>query len=217
MTDHPELRYGAGLRDAAESWPVDDSEIVHATGRVIAVRRDRVEPPGGGESFVRDVVEHPGAVGVVALDAAERMLLVRQYRHPVRHRLLEPPAGLLDIEGENYRLAAERELWEEAATKAADWRVLVDSFTSPGLTSEAVRIFLARDLSEADEVYDRLHEEADMETVWAPLADVVKAVLAGDLHNPILVMGSLAAWTALHGDGFSALRPADAPWPAKDA
>lgn len=216
MTDHPELRYGAGLQDAAESWPVDESEIVHVTGRVIAVRRDKVEPPGGGEPFVRDVVEHPGAVGVVALDAAERMLLVRQYRHPVRHRLLEPPAGLLDIEGENYRIAAERELWEEAATKAADWRVLVDAFTSPGLTSEAVRIFLAQDLSEADEVYDRLHEEADMETVWAPLADVVKAVLAGDLHNPILVMGSLAAWTALHGDGFAALRPADAPWPAKD-
>ncbi|HEU4946591.1 MAG TPA: NUDIX hydrolase [Kribbella sp.] len=217
MTHHPELRFGAGLRDSAESWPVSESEIVHATGRVVAVRRDRIEPPGGREPFVRDVVEHPGAVGVVALDENERMLLVHQYRHPVGYRLLEPPAGLLDIAGEDYRLAAERELWEEAATKAADWRVLVDVFTSPGLTSEAVRIFLARELSAADEVYDRLHEEADMETVWAPLADVVKAVLAGDLHNPILVMGALAAWTALHGDGFSALRLADAPWPAKDA
>lgn len=215
MTDHPELRYGAGLADAPESWPVGESEIVLRTGRVIAVRRDRVEPRGR-ESFVRDVVEHPGAVGVVALDGNERMLLVRQYRHPVGYRLLEPPAGLLDVHGEDYRAAAERELWEEAATKAADWRILVDAFTSPGLTSEAVRIFLARDLSAADEVYDRLHEEADMETVWAPLADVVKAALAGDLHNPILVMGALAAWTALHGDGFAALRPADAPWPAKD-
>jgi 8-oxo-dGDP phosphatase len=215
MTDHPELRFGAGLQDAPESWPVSASEIVHATGRVVAVLRDRIEPPGG-EPFTRDVVVHPGAVGVVALDENERMLLVRQYRHPVRHRLLEPPAGILDIAGENYRIAAERELWEEAATKAADWRVLVDAFTSPGMTTEAVRIFLARELSAADEVYDRQHEEADMEVVWAPLADVVKAVLAGDLHNPILVMGSLAAWTALHGDGFSALRPADAPWPAKD-
>lgn len=217
MTDHPELRFGAGLADAKESWPVTDSSIVHATGRVISVRRDHISPPGGGEPFVRDIVVHPGAVGVVALDQDNRMLLVRQYRHPVGYRLLEPPAGLLDIAGEDYRIGAERELWEEAATKAADWRVLVDAFTSPGLTNEAVRIFLARDLSEASETYDRLHEEADMETVWAPLVDVVGAVLAGDLQNPILVMGSLAAWTALNGPGFDALRPADAPWPAKDS
>lgn len=217
MTDHPELRFGAGLADSKESWPVSSSEIVHSTGRVISVRRDHVVPPSEGEPFVRDVVVHPGAVGVVALDPNNRMLLVRQYRHPVGFRLLEPPAGLLDVAGEDYRIGAERELWEEAATKAADWRVLVDAFTSPGLTNEAVRIFLARDLSEASEVYDRLHEEADMETVWAPLVDVVGAVLAGDLHNPILVMGALAAWTALNGPGFDSLRPADSPWPAKDS
>lgn len=216
MTDHPVLRFGAGLADSREAWDVSASEVVHSTGRVISVRRDHVTPPNGGESFVRDVVVHPGAVGVVALDPDNRMLLVRQYRHPVGYRLLEPPAGLLDVAGEEYRLGAERELWEEAATKAADWRVLVDAFTSPGLTNEAVRIFLARDLSEATETYDRLHEEADMETVWAPLVDVVGAVLAGDLHNPILVMGALAAWSALNGPGFDNLRPADAPWPAKD-
>jgi 8-oxo-dGTP pyrophosphatase MutT (NUDIX family) len=215
MTDHPELRFGAGLADRPEHWPVSSSEVVHATGRVISVRRDTIEPPVG-ESFVRDVVVHPGAVGVVALDGNNRMLLVRQYRHPVGYKLLEPPAGLLDVQGEQYRLGAERELWEETATKAADWRILVDAFTSPGLTNEAVRIFLARDLSPADESFERLHEEADMETVWAPLIDVVGAVLAGQLQNPILVMGSLAAWTALNGPGFETLRPADSPWPAKD-
>jgi 8-oxo-dGTP pyrophosphatase MutT (NUDIX family) len=215
MTDHPELRFGAGLADRPEHWPVSSSEVVHATGRVISVRRDTIEPPVG-ESFVRDVVVHPGAVGVVALDQNNRMLLVRQYRHPVGYKLLEPPAGLLDVQGEQYRLGAERELWEETATKAADWRILVDAFTSPGLTNEAVRIFLARDLSPADESFERLHEEADMETVWAPLIDVVGAVLAGQLQNPILVMGSLAAWTALNGPGFETLRPADSPWPAKD-
>ncbi|MEU4606910.1 NUDIX hydrolase [Kribbella sp. NPDC023972] len=215
MKDHPELRFGAGLADVPEKWPVASSEVVHETGRVISVRRDHIEP-AGHDPFVRDVVVHPGAVGVVALDENNRMLLVRQYRHPVGYRLLEPPAGLLDVQGEQYRLGAERELWEEAATKAADWRLLVDAFTSPGLTDEAVRIFLARDLSESTEVYDRLHEEADMETVWAPLVDVVGAVLAGHLHNPVLVMGSLAAWTALNGPGFDSLRPADSPWPAKD-
>ncbi|MDX6278967.1 MAG: 8-oxo-dGDP phosphatase, partial [Kribbellaceae bacterium] len=172
-TDHPVLRFGAGLADSRESWEVSSSEVVHSTGRVISVRRDQIIPPNGGETFTRDVVVHPGAVGVVALDPDNRMLLVRQYRHPVGYRLLEPPAGLLDVQGEAYQLGAERELWEEAATKAADWRVLVDAFTSPGLTNEAVRIFLARELSEAPETYDRLHEEADMETVWAPLVDVV--------------------------------------------
>ncbi|NIK57599.1 NUDIX domain-containing protein [Kribbella shirazensis] len=215
MTDYPELRFGAGLADQPERWPVTSSETVHETGRVISVRRDAIEPPGG-EPFVRDVVVHPGAVGVVALDENNRMLLVRQYRHPVGYKLLEAPAGLLDVQGEQYRLGGERELWEETATKAADWRILVDAFTSPGLTDEAVRIFLARDLSPADESFERLHEEADMETVWAPLIDVVGAVLAGHLQNPILVMGSLAAWTALNGPGFETLRPADSPWPAKD-
>lgn len=215
MTDHPELRFGAGLADEREAWPVTSTETVLDTGRVISIRRDHLEPPGR-DPFVRDVVVHPGAVGVVALDPDNRMLLVRQYRHPVGYRLLEPPAGLLDVAGEDYRVGAERELWEEAATKAADWRLLVDAFTSPGMTSEAVRIFLARDLSEATEVYDRLHEEADMETVWAPLVDVVAAVLAGHLQNPILIMGSLAAWAALNGPGFDSLRPADSPWPAKN-
>jgi 8-oxo-dGTP pyrophosphatase MutT (NUDIX family) len=215
MKDFPELRFGAGLADKPEHWPVAASEVVHETGRVISVRRDTVAPEGG-ESFVRDVVVHPGAVGVVALDSANRMLLVRQYRHPVGYRLLEPPAGLLDVQGEQYRLGAERELWEETGTKAADWRILVDAFTSPGMTTEAIRIFLARDLSLADEAFERVHEEADMETVWAPLVDVVGAVLAGQLQNPTLVMGSLAAWTALNGPGFDVLRPANSPWPAKD-
>jgi ADP-ribose pyrophosphatase len=215
MNDHPELRFGSGLEDVREQWPVSSSEVVHETGRVISVRRDTIAPPGQ-ESFVRDVVVHPGAVGVVALDEHNRMLLVRQYRHPVGYRLLEPPAGLLDVQGEQYRLGGERELWEETGTKAADWRILVDAFTSPGMTTEAIRIFLARDLSPADESYERLHEEADMETVWAPLIDVVGAVLAGHLQNPILIMGALAAWTALNGPGFDTLRPADAPWPAKD-
>jgi 8-oxo-dGTP pyrophosphatase MutT (NUDIX family) len=215
VSEQAEVRYGAGLADVRESWPVGASETVHSTGRVISVRRDRVEPPGA-EPFTRDVVVHPGAVGVVALDNEERMLLVRQYRHPVGYRLLEPPAGLLDVAGEDYRAAAERELWEEAGMKASDWRLLVDAFTSPGMTTEAIRIFLARGLTVASEAFERVHEEADMDVVRAPLADVVKAVLAGDLHNPILVMGALAAWTALHGDGFDTLRPADAPWPARD-
>lgn len=205
------------LADVPERWQVNGSDWSLRTGRVIDIRRDEVSAPGG--SFVRDVVVHPGAVGIIALDEAERMLLVRQYRHPVGHRLYEPPAGLLDVAGEDYVAAADRELYEEGHVRARDWRVLVDAFTSPGMTSEALRIFLARDLTPvADgDRHDGVHEEADMPVAWAPLSDVVAGVLAGKLHNPTLVMGALAAWAARNGAGFDALRPADVPWPAREA
>jgi 8-oxo-dGDP phosphatase len=210
------------LRDAPERWTVTSSTYSLRTHRVIDVRQDDVV--GGGSSggstshFTRDVVVHPGAVGIIALDDRERVLLVRQYRHPVLQRLYEPPAGLLDVRGEDYLAAAQRELYEEGHVRARDWRVLVDAFTSPGMTTEALRIYLARDLEEvpAKDRHNGVHEEADMPVSWAPLAEVVAGVLAGDLHNPTLVMGSLAAWTARQGAGFDALRPAETAWPARD-
>lgn len=195
------------------------SETVLDTARVISVRQDRLRSPADGAEFVRDVVIHPGAVGVVALDDDERVLLVSQYRHPVGHRLLEVPAGLLDVPGEPYRLAAARELYEEGHVRADEWRVLVDLFTSPGMTTESTRVFLARGLTAVADV-DRhvgVHEEADMPVSWARLVDVVDAVLAGRLHNPILVSGVLAAWSARSRGGYDALRPADAPWAAREA
>jgi 8-oxo-dGTP pyrophosphatase MutT (NUDIX family) len=198
---------------------VSASETVLDTARVISVRQDRLRSPADGAEFVRDVVIHPGAVGVVALDDDERVLLVSQYRHPVGHRLFEVPAGLLDVPGEPYHLAAARELYEEGHVRADEWRVLVDLFTSPGMTTESTRIFLARGLTAVADV-DRhvgVHEEADMPVSWAPLADVVDAVLAGRLHNPILVSGVLAAWSARSRGGDDALRAADAPWAARDA
>ena len=194
------------------------SETVLDTSRVISVREDRLRSPADGAEFVRDVVIHPGAVGVVALDRDERVLLVSQYRHPVGHRLLEVPAGLLDVPGEPYHLAAARELYEEGHVRADEWQVLVDIFTSPGMTTESTRVFLARGLTAVADV-DRhigVHEEADMPVSWAPLADVVDAVLAGRLHNPILVSGVLAAWSARSRDGYDALRPVDAPWAARE-
>ena len=195
------------------------AETVLDTSRVISVREDRLRSPADGAEFVRDVVIHPGAVGVVALDRDVRVLLVSQYRHPVGHRLLEVPAGLLDVPGEPYHLAAARELYEEGHVRADEWRVLVDIFTSPGMTTESTRVFLARGLTPVADV-DRhigVHEEADMPVSWAPLADVVDAVLAGRLHNPILVSGVLAAWSARSRGGYDALRPADAPWAAREA
>ena len=141
------------------------------------------------------------------------MALVRQYRHPVRRRLIEPPAGLLDVAGEDPLLAARRELAEEVGLAAGRWDVLVDLFTTPGILAERLRIYLARDLVEvaSPEGFVRLGEEAHMDTVWAALPDLVDAVLAGELHNPTMVSGVLAAWIA-RGRQWSGMRPADAPW-----
>jgi 8-oxo-dGDP phosphatase len=130
----------------------------------------------------------------------------------VGHRLWEPPAGLLDSPGEDPLVAARRELFEEAHLQATRWDVLVDAFTSPGMSNEAIRIYLARDVSAADGAkFAARDEEADLTIRWVPLADAIDAVLAGRLHNPMAVMGLLAAERLLRPD--AALRPADTPWP----
>jgi len=164
----------------------------------------------------RDYQVHPGSVGVLALDDEGRVLVIRQYRHPVRQKLWEIPAGLLDVPGENPLHAAQRELYEEAHVKAEDWRVLADVYTTPGGCDEAVRIFLARDLSEAEgERFEVEHEEIDLEYDRVPLDELARGVLAGELHNNCLVVGVLALLAARNGDGLDALRPAEAPWPAR--
>ena len=195
----------------AHDYQVLDSETVFE-GRVISVVKDRVSMPGDTDSQ-RDVVVHPGAVGVVALDAEGRVLFVQQYRHPVRQRLDELPAGLLDVDGEPSLQAAQRELVEEAGLAADTWHVLVDAYTSPGMTDEAIRIFLARDVREVERDVQE-HEEAEMTTLWQPLDTAVQRVLAGDVQNGMAVMGLLAADRAAR-DGFASLRPGDADWPAR--
>jgi ADP-ribose pyrophosphatase len=170
-----------------------------------------------GQTSVRDVVEHPGAVGVVALrgtgDSVE-VLMVNQYRHPVRRRLDELPAGILDVADEPALACAKRELAEEAGQQAATWHVLVDILTSPGFTDESIRLFLAQDLSPCERVVQE-HEEVEMSTHWVPLSDAVRACLAGDLENGVAVTGVLAAAQAL-ATGLP-LRGPDAPWRARPA
>ncbi|MDQ3502131.1 MAG: NUDIX hydrolase [Actinomycetota bacterium] len=187
------------------------SDLVYE-GRVIAVRKDVVSMPGDTSSQ-RDVVVHPGAVGVVALDDRGRVLLVTQYRHPVRRRLEELPAGLLDVAGEPALEAAQRELREEAGLSARTWHVLVDTLTSPGMTDEAIRVYLARGVQQVDRDVQE-HEEVDLTIEWVELDQAVRRVLAGDIENAMCVVGLLAADRAVR-DGFSGLRPADAVWPAR--
>ncbi|MEU8826272.1 NUDIX hydrolase [Streptomyces sp. NPDC048636] len=203
-----------GIQDTPEEWRVT-ATATPFTGNKTSVRTDEVVMPDGSR-VKRDYQVHPGSVAVLALDEAGRVIVLRQYRHPVRQRLWEIPAGLLDIPGENPLHAAQRELYEEAHVKAEDWRVLTDVYTSPGGTDEAVRIFLAREISTAEgERYEVSEEEADMELDRVPLDDLVRGVLAGELHNTCLTVGVLAARAAREGDGLDALRPADAPWPAR--
>ncbi|HEY2549823.1 MAG TPA: NUDIX hydrolase [Streptosporangiaceae bacterium] len=217
MTTRPPAT-ATGLRDEAESWPVGSSAEL-ASGRIVALRRDMVRMPDG-EQVGREVLQHPGAVAVLAIDEAGQVLMIRQYRHPVRRVLWEIPAGLRDVEGEPLLLAAQRELAEEAGYRAADWHVLADVFTSPGISTERVRIFLARGLAElpaAEQTYVRRHEEAQLQTAWVPLEAAVHQVLAGDLHNGVTVIGLLAGFAALRDaqagpeEGFGVLRAADAP------
>ncbi|MFD5427101.1 NUDIX domain-containing protein [Streptomyces sp. NPDC127084] len=202
------------IKDAPEEWQVT-ATAVPFKGNKTSVRTDDVVMPDGSVAR-RDYQVHPGSVAVLALDESGRILVLRQYRHPVRQKLWEIPAGLLDVPGENPLTAAQRELYEEAHVKAVDWRVLVDVYTTPGGCDEAVRVFLARDLSDAEgERFQVSHEEADMELARVPLEELVRGVLAGDLHNNCLAVGVLSLAAALAGDGVDSLRPAEAPWPAR--
>jgi 8-oxo-dGDP phosphatase len=194
-----------------DGYAVVSTSTPFRSGHVIDVRTDHVRMPDGGTAS-RDVVVHPGAVAIIALDDEGRVLLQRQYRHPVRRQLWEPPAGLLDEPGEPALAAAKRELYEEAHLVAERWDVLVDAFTSPGMTDEAVRVYLARGIRESDRArHESVDEELDLVPRWLPLDEAVDAVLAGRLHNPLAVMGLLAA-SSLLGAGREP-RPADAPWP----
>jgi ADP-ribose pyrophosphatase len=179
------------------------------TGKVMAVRRDRVRMPAGGTA-VREILEHAGAVAIAALDADDRLMMIYQYRHAVGRRLWELPAGLLDVPGEDPVATAGRELEEEAGLAATEWSVLVDVASSPGFSDESVRVFLARGLSEVSRPDLGDDEEADLTHRWIPLTVAVRMALAGEIVNGITVAAVLATH-AVCGDTRAA-RPADAPW-----
>ena len=200
-----ELPKAESLRDQPVSFEIRGREVV-GKGRFLTLVNETVE--FNGVELQREFVEHPGAVGVIALDEDDRVLTIRQYRHPVRARLWEVPAGLLDVADEPLLVAAQRELAEEVDLVASDWAVLLDLVSSPGMSNERVRVFLARGLSAAPSAFAREAEEAEIELRWAPLDEVVGAALDGGIHNAILVAGVLAAARA-RDRGWANLRPLD--------
>lgn len=188
----------ADLRDEPVEPDVLSSELVYA-GRVWDVRSDTVRY-GDGE-IVRQYVDHPGAAAIVAVDEHDRVLLIQQYRHPIRHRDWEIPAGLLDVAGEDPLQAAQRELVEEADLTATDWEALVSVFTTPGGNDEVVHLFLARGLQPSGAAHEREDEEADIRAEWVPIQDAVTGILRGRLRNGILAVGVLAAAERLRRSG----------------
>jgi 8-oxo-dGTP pyrophosphatase MutT (NUDIX family) len=196
---------------------VGEYAVVKRTERlrtsIFRIVTDEVVMPGG-HTAARDYMVHGGAVGVVALDENDRIVLVHQYRHPVRRYLWELPAGLLDVEGEPPVQTAARELAEEADLRAARWDLLVDVHTSPGCSTELIRLYLARELSEvpADQRHSREHEEAGMTLAWFDLNEAVVMALAGEITNAACLVGVLATAEARRRD-WATLRPVDEPMP----
>jgi len=178
------------LADLSDPAEVVRSERVYE-GRVWDIRRDRFR--FGDHELERDYVDHTGAVAVLARSADDRVLLINQYRHPIRSRDWELPAGLLDVDGEDPLAAARRELAEEVDLVAADWSELIVFATSPGGSDEVIRVYEARGLSAAPEAFARTEEEAEILLRWVPLSEAVEAALAGRIRNSILLVAVLAA------------------------
>jgi 8-oxo-dGTP pyrophosphatase MutT (NUDIX family) len=192
---------------AEHVFETTSSETLY-TGKIFALRADQVRMPGG-KVVTREVVEHYGAVAIVAMDDDGNVPMVYQYRHPFGRRLWELPAGLLDVNGEAPHLAAARELREEVGLRAQTWQVLLDLDSSPGFSDESVRVYLATGLTQVDrpEAHD---EEADMTVQWYPIAEAVGLVFSGEVVNSLAVGGILAAYAV--SKGIAEPRPVDAPW-----
>ncbi|MGQ7786609.1 NUDIX domain-containing protein [Nesterenkonia sp. K-15-9-6] len=199
------------VHDSPTQHPVDSS-VTHHDARLFTLVEDSFRFGAEQQTLHRSYLKHLGAVAVLPVDDQDRVLLIRQYRHPVRMHLWEVPAGLLDVDGEPMLETAQRELAEEADLRAETWHTLVDFYSSPGASSEGIRVYLAQGLTEVPDAdrHTRDGEEAEIIPTWVPLAEAVDAVLSGQIHNPSAVVGLLALHAVRTGGGQ--LRDARAPW-----
>ena len=202
------------VADSLDPAELLEHETVHVGGKW---RVDVETVQIAGQRVTRDILIHPGAVAVLVLNERDEVLLIRQYRQPLGMFLFETPAGLLDIPDESPLAAAQRELAEEAGVVAARWDTLVDFYNSPGGSSEAIRIYLAREISElpSGRIVTGEAEEIELPVSWVPLPQAVDLVMSGALGNPTAVLGILAAWTWRSSPGRE-LREAEAPWAARE-
>ena len=212
MTDES---WSGPVADGGGSFPIL-STTSQFEGKVWSIRTDTVD--FDGRLIERDIVVHPGAVAVIAIDDHDRVLLIRQYRHPIATYIFEPPAGLLDVAGEAPEITAQRELAEESGYEAHRWHTLVDFLNSPGGSSEAIRIYLARDLQELPDGRPMTGEAEEMflPRTWVDLDVAKDLVLSGSIRGPTAVAGILAAW-AYREQGWSGLRDVREPWGMRDA
>jgi 8-oxo-dGDP phosphatase len=177
-------------KDRPATLAISKSEVVFS-GKIWDITRESFDY--NGETLVREFVSHPGAVAVIALDDENRVLLINQYRHPVREYLWEIPAGLLDVPGESKLEAAKRELLEETGYIAEGWAELIEFHTTPGGNNETISIFLARNLRHQGHDFDLEGEETDMALEWVPLGEALKSVLASEMRSPSAAVGIMAA------------------------
>ena len=193
------------LADRTERWPVESSEDLFRDDWVVALRADRVRRPDdpGGEPFRRLVLEHPGAVVVRAVDDDGPVCLRRQYRPPPGRPVVEQPAGLLDVPGEDPETTARRELREEVGLEATEWTHLGSFHSSPGISEEVMHFYLAPGLRDADRGdFTPVHEEAEMEVFRAPFQKLVEAVLDGRVADaPVALAALLVVGRALDDRG----------------
>ena len=145
-----------------------------------------------GQKLTREFVEHPGAVAVVAVNEANQVLMIRQYRHPVREFLWEIPAGLLDVEGESELLAAERELLEETGFRADSIEPLIDFYTTPGGNSEKIRVFHATKLEFVGRPDFQDGEERELIIEWIDFDKALASVLSSEIKSPSAAVGIMA-------------------------
>ncbi|HKY56698.1 MAG TPA: NUDIX hydrolase [Aeromicrobium sp.] len=178
--------------DSPASWPVA-STTPRYDSAFLKVRTDAIVDPTGAVHD-RVVVQPRGAVAVLALDEDARVLLVEQYRHPVGARLLELPAGTLDVEGESPLTAAQRELIEEGDVSAGAWEEMLELTSTPGYSTERWLLYRATDLSPVPhhERAVRHAEEADLEQWWMPLEDAVQAIFDGRISNALATAGIMS-------------------------
>ena len=182
------------IADEPFSWPVVGTRDIHRDDWVVALREDTVQRPDRpDETFGRLVVEHPGAVVVLAVDEEERVCCIRQYRHAGGALFVELPAGICDAPGEDPQVTGARELREEVELQAEHWRPLLTLLPTAGLSSEVHHLYLARGLSHSGRGDFELHaEEADLELVWVAFDELLDAVLQQQVREGPLVAAVLA-------------------------